>query len=140
MIRGLLNFASSTLFICLLGFSMWWARRGERQWSSGDGLRCICQMRVSGDGTLHPWREVRLLIIPHQSVVAITAKGRRGEPFRGTWTLLGVPHASLITDVALDQQTFAVRKHNNSEQTAILRIDSASASAAIMRNCFPENV
>ena len=138
MIRGLLNVASSALFISLLGFAMWWSRRGERHWSSADGMRCICQMRISGDGLEHPWREVRLLIIPAVSTIAVTAKGHRGKPFRGTWNLLGIPHASLIGDVAPDQQTFAVHKQGNNEQTAIVRIHSASASIAVMRNCLPE--
>jgi hypothetical protein len=138
MIRGLLNVASSALFISLLCFAMWWSRRGERQWTSSDGMRCICQMRISGDGIDHPWREVRLLIIPSLSAVAITAKGHRGKPFRGTWNLLGIPHASLISDVGSDQQTFAVHKQGDTEQTAIVRIHAASASAAIIRNCLPE--
>jgi len=138
MFQGLLNVASSALFIALLGFAMWWSRRGERQWTSPDGLRCICQMRISGDGIEHPWREVRLLIIPQNSAIAITAKGHRGKPFRGTWNLLGVPHASLIADVDTDQQTFAVHKQGNNEQTAIVRMSSASASATVMRNCFPK--
>ena len=80
MIRGLLNVASSALFISLLGFAMWWSRRGERQWTSSDGMRCICQIRISGDGLEHPWREARLLIIPALSTIAITAKGHRGNP------------------------------------------------------------
>jgi hypothetical protein len=138
MIRGLLNVASSALFIALLGFAMWWSRRGERQWSSSDGMRCICQMRISGDGLEHPWREVRLLIIPSFCAVAVTARGHRGKPFRGTWNLLGIPHASFISDVRSDQETFAVHKQGDSEQTAIVRIKSASASTAIMRNCLPE--
>ena len=138
MIRGLLNVASSALFISLLGFAMWWSRRGERQWTSADGMRCICQMRISGDGIEHPWREVRLLIIPSARAVAVTAKGHRGKPFRGTWNLLGIPHASLVTDVAPDQQTYAVHKQGDTEKTAIVRIHSASASVAVMRNCFPE--
>ena len=138
MIRGLLNVASSALFISLLGFAMWWSRRGERQWTSPNGMRCICQMRISGDGLEHPWREVRLLIIPSARAVAVTAKGHRGKLFRGTWNLLGTPHVSLIGDVAPDQQTFAVHKQGNNEQTAIVRMSSASASAVIMRNCLPE--
>ena len=138
MIRGLLNVASSAAFVGLLGFAMWWARRGERHWSSSDGMRCICQMRISGDGLEHPWREVRLLIIPQKLVIAITAKGLRGKPFRGTWKLLGTPHASLIADVDTDQQSFAVSKQGDTEETAIVRMSSASASAAIMRNCLPE--
>ena len=138
MIRGLLNVASSALFIYLLCIAMWWSRRGERQWTSSDGMRCICQMRISGDGIDHPWREVRLLIIPSLRAVAVTAKGHRGKPFRGTWNLLGTPHASLIGDVAPDQQTFAVHKQGNNEQTAIVRMSSASASATVMRSCFPE--
>ncbi len=138
MLRGLLNVASSAVFVGLLGYAMWWARRGERHWSSADGLRCICQMRISGDSTEHPWREVRLLIIPAVSTIAITAKGHRGKPFRGTWNLLGTPHASLIGDVASDQQTFAVHKQGNNEQTAIVRMSSASASAVIMRSCLPK--
>ena len=116
MIRGLLNVASSALFISLLGFAMWWARRGERQWTSPDGMRCICQMRISGDGLEHPWREVRLLIIPSARAVAVTAKGHRGKPFRGTWNLLGIPHASLTGDVAPDQQTFAIHKQGNNQR------------------------
>ncbi|MEI7967272.1 MAG: hypothetical protein WCH94_06735 [Actinomycetota bacterium] len=138
MIRGLLNVASSALFISLLGFAMWWSRRGERQWTSPNGMRCICQMRISGDGLEHPWHEVRLLIIPSARAVAVTAKGHRGKLFRGTWNLLGTPHVSLIGDVAPDQQTFAVHKQGNNEQTAIVRMSSASASAVIMRNCLPE--
>ena len=138
MLRGLLNVASSAVFVGLLGYAMWWARRGERHWSSADGLRCICQMRISADGLEHPWREVRLLIIPALSTIAITAKGHRGKPFRGTWNLLGIPHSSLVTDVAPDQQTFAVHKQGNTEKTAIVRIHSASASVAVMRNCLPE--
>ena len=138
MIRGLLNVASSALFISLLGFAMRWSRRGERQWTSPDGMRCICQMRISADGLEHPWREVRLLIIPALSTIAITAKGHRGKPFRGTWNLLGTPHSSLVTDVAPDQQTFAVHKQGNTEKTAIVRMSSASASVAVMRNCLPE--
>ena len=138
MIRGLLNVASSALFIALLGFAMWWSRRGERQWTSPDGMRCICQMRISGDGLDHPWREVRLLIIPVKSALVVTAKGHRGKLFRGTWILLGIPHASLISDVGPDQQTFAVHKQGDTEQTAIVRIHSASASAVIMRNCLPK--
>lgn len=95
-------------------------------------------MRISGDGIDHPWREVRLLIIPSLRAVAVTAKGHRGKPFRGTWNLLGLPHVSFIHDVAPDQQTFAVQKQGKNEQTAIVRIHSASASAAIMRNCLPK--
>ena len=138
MIRDLLNVASSALFVALLGCAMWWSRRGERQWTSSDGMRCICQMRISGDGIEHPWREVRLLIIPSLSTIAVTAKGHRGKPFRGTWNLLGIPHASLITDVEHDQQTFAVHKQGDTEQTAIVRITSSSASATIMQNCLPK--
>ena len=138
MIRGLLNVASSALFIALLGFAMWWSRRGERQWTSQDGMRCICQMRISGVGIEHPWREVGILIIPGFRAVAVTAKGHRGKPFRGTWNMLGIPHASLIADVADDQQTFAIHKQGDTEQTAIVRIHSVSASAAIMRSCLPE--
>ena len=138
MLRDLLNVASSAVFVGLLGYAMWWARRGERHWSSDDGMRCICQMRISGDGLEHPWHEVRLLIIPSARAVAVTAKGHRGKLFRGTWNLLGTPHASLIGDVAPDQQTFAVHKQGNNEQTAIVRMSSASASAVIMRNCLPE--
>ncbi len=138
MIRNLANVASSALFVALLGFAMWWSRRGERQWTSSDGLRCICQMRISGDGLEHPWREVRLLIIPNLSTIAVTAKGRRGRPFRGTWNLLGIPHASLIADVDVDQQTFAAHKQGDTEHTAIVRITSSSASATIMRNCLPK--
>ena len=134
----MLNVASSGVFVGLLGYAMWWARRGERHWSSADGMRCICQMRISGDGLEHPWREVRLLIIPSVRAVAITAKGHRGKPFRGTWNLLGIPHASLIGDVAPEQQTFAVHKQGNNEQTAIVRMSSANASAAIIRSCLPE--
>ena len=138
MIRGLLNVASSALFISLLGFAMWWSRRGERQWTSSDGMRCICQMRISGDGLEHPWREVRLLIIPSARAVAVTAKGHRGKIFRGTWNLLGIPHASLVADVEENQQTFAVHKQGDTEQTAIVRMSSASASAAVMRSCLPK--
>jgi hypothetical protein len=138
MIRGLLNVASSALFISLLGFAMWWSRRGERQWTSSDGMRCICQMRISGDGLEHPWREVRLLIIPSARAVAVTAKGHRGKLFRGTWNLLGIPHASLVADVEENQQTFAVHKQGDTEQTAIVRMSSASASAAVMRSCLPK--
>jgi hypothetical protein len=138
MIRNLANVASSALFVALLGFAMWWSRRGERQWTSSDGLRCICQMRISGDGLEHPWREVRLLIIPSLSTIAVTAKGRRGKPFRGTWNLLGIPHDSLIADVRDDQQTFAAHKQGDTEQTAIVRIASLSESTAIMRNCLPK--
>ena len=138
MMRGLLNVASSALFISLLVFAMWWARRGERQWTSSDGLRCICQMRISGDGLEHPWREVRILIIPSLSAIAVTAKGHRGKPFRGTWNLLGIPHDSLIADVRDDQQTFAAHKQGDTEQTAIVRIASLSESTAIMRNCLPK--
>jgi hypothetical protein len=138
MIRGLLNVASSAVFISLLGSAMWWARHGERQWTSADGLRCICQMRISGDGLEHPWREVRLLIIPNLCAVAVTAKGHRGKPFRGTWNLIGIPHASLVADVKHDQQTFAAHKQGDTEQTAIVRIASLSESTAIMRNCLPK--
>ena len=138
MIRGLLNVASSGLFISLLGFAMWWSRRGERQWTSPDGMRCICQMRISGDGLEHPWREVRLLIIPSARAVAVTAKGHRGKLFRGTWNLLGIPHASLVADVEENQQSFAVHKQGDTEQTAIVRMSSASASAAVMRSCLPK--
>ena len=138
MIRGLLNVASSALFISLLGFAMWWSRRGERQWTSSDGMRCICQMRISGDGLEHPWHEVRLLIIPSARAVAVTAKGHRGKIFRGTWNLLGIPHASLVADVEENQQTFAVHKQGDTEQTAIVRMSSASASAAVMRSCLPK--
>ena len=138
MIRGLLNVASSALFISLLGFAMWWSRRGERQWTSSDGMRCICQMRISGDGLEHPWREVRLLIIPSARAVAVTAKGHRGKLFRGTWNLLGIPHASLVADVEENQQTFAVHKQGDTEQTAIVRMSSASASAVVMRSCLPK--
>lgn len=138
MFQNLLNVASSALFVGLLGYAMWWARRGERHWSSADGLRCICQMRISGDGLEHPWREVRLLIIPGLRTVAVTAKGHRGKPFRGTWNLLGIPHASLISDVASDQQTFAVCRQSDSDQTAIVRVTSTSSSAAVMRSCFPK--
>ena len=138
MIRGLLNFASSAVFVGLLGYAMWWSRRGERQWTSSDGMRCICQMRISGDGLEHPWREVRLLIIPSARAVAVTAKGHRGKLFRGTWNLLGIPHASLVADVEENQQTFAVHKQGDTEQTAIVRMSSASASAAVMRSCLPK--
>ena len=138
MVQGLLNVGSSALFIALLGFAMWWSRRGERQWTSPDGMRCICQMRISGDGLEHPWREVRILIIPSLRAVVVTAKGHRGKPFRGTWNLLGTPHASLISDVAHDQQTFAMHKQGDTEHTAIVRMSSSSASAAIMRNCLPK--
>ena len=138
MLRGLFNVASSAVFVGLLGYAMWWARRGERHWSSADGLRCICQMRISGDGLEHPWREVRLLIIPQKLAIAITAKGHRGKPFRGTWNLLGIPHASLIADVEADQQSFAVCKQNDPNQTAIVRITATSSSAAVMRNCLPK--
>jgi hypothetical protein len=138
MFQGLLNVASSALFISLLGFAMWWSRRGERQWTSPDGLRCICQMRISGDGIEHPWREVRLLIIPQNSAIAITAKGHRGKPLRGMWNVLGVPHASLIADVGTDQQTIAVCKQGDPNLTAIVRVVSTSSSAAVMRNCFPK--
>jgi hypothetical protein len=138
MIRGLLNVASSAWFISLLGFAMWWSRRGERQWTSSDGMRCICQMRISVDGLEHPWREVRLLIIPSARAVAVTAKGHRGKLFRGTWNLLGIPHASLVADVEENQQTFAVHKQGDTEQTAIVRMSSASASAAVMRSCLPK--
>jgi len=138
MLRGLLNVASSAVFVGLLGYAMWWARRGERHWSSADGLRCICQMRISGDGLEHPWREVRLLIIPQKLAVAITAKGHRGKQYRGTWILLGVPHASLIADVDADQQTFAVHKQSDTDQTAIVRVGSSSSSAAVMRSCLPK--
>jgi hypothetical protein len=95
-------------------------------------------MRISGDGLEHPWREVRILIIPSLSAIAVTAKGHRGKPFRGTWNLLGIPHDSLIADVRDDQQTFAAHKQGEIEQTAIVRIASLSASAAIMRNCLPK--
>ena len=95
-------------------------------------------MRISGDGIDHPWHEVRILIIPSLHAVAVTAKGHRGKPFRGTWNLLGIPHASLIRDVGPDQQTFAVHKQGDTEQTAIVRIHSSSASATTMRNCLPE--
>ena len=138
MLRSLLNVASSAVFVGLLGYAMWWARRGERHWSSADGLRCICQMRISGDGLEHPWREVRLLLIPQKLAIAITAKGHRGKPFRGTWNLLGIPHASLITDVDADQQSFAVCKQSDPNRTAIVRVTSTSSSAAVMRNCLPE--
>ncbi len=138
MIQGLFNVVSSVLFIVLLGLVMWWSRRGERHWTSRDGLRCICHMRISGDGLDHPWREVRLLVFPSKSTIAITAKGRRGKPFRGTWSLLGTPHTSLISDVAHDQQTFAVCKQSDSEQTAIVRINASSTTASIMRNCSPK--
>ena len=138
MLRGLLNVASSAVFVGLLGYAMWWARRGERHWSAADGMRCICQMRISGDGLEHPWREVRLLIIPSARAVAVTAKGHRGKLFRGTWNLLGIPHASLVADVEENQQTFAVHKQGDTEQTAIVRMSSASASAAVMRSCLPK--
>lgn len=138
MFQGIVNVASSAVFVGLLGYAMWWARRGERHWSSADGLRCICQIRISGDGLEHPWREVRLLIIPQKSAIAISAKGHRGKPFRGTWNLLGVPHASLIADVDADQQTFAVQKQGDTNQTAIVRVGSSSSSAAVMRSCLPK--
>lgn len=138
MFQGVVNVASSALFVGLLGYAMWWARRGERHWSSTDGLRCICQMRISGDGIQHPWREVRLLIIPQNLAIAVTAKGHRGKPFRGTWNLLGVPHPSLIADVDADQQSFAVCKQSDPDQTAIVRVTLTSSSAAVMRSCFPK--
>lgn len=137
MFEQLINVASSLAFIAVLSAMIWWLRSRANHWSSEDGTRCICQMTFALTGTPPKWVEARIVIDTKMAVVLCKSRGKRGQALRGSWNVIGIPHASHVGATDLGIRTYALCRTSNQDVLAMLRLPLHSTSISVLDALLP---
>lgn len=137
MSAQVINVASSIAFIAVLSGIIWWLRSRANHWSSVDGLRCICQMQLALTQTAQKWTEARIMIDTEKSVVLCKSRGKRGQLLRGSWKVIGTPHASHVGAADSSLRTYALCRSDNNDVLALLRIPLHSRSISVLDALLP---
>lgn len=137
MSEQVINVASSLTFIAALSAMIWWLRSRANHWSSEDGARCICQMKLALTGATSQWVEARIVIDTENAVVLCKSRGKRGRALHGSWNVIGVPHASHVGATDSNIRTYALCRTNNQDVLAMLRIPLHSRSISVLDALLP---
>lgn len=132
-----INVASSLAFIAMLSAMIWWLRSRVNHWSSEDGTRCICQMALALTGASPKWTETRIVIDANNAVVMCEGRGKRGRALRGSWNVIGLPHASHVDGTDLSVRTYALCRTNDNDVVAMLRLPLHSNSVSVLDALLP---
>ena len=131
------NVVSSIAFIAALSAIIWWLRSRTNHWSSEDGTRCICQMRLALTGASPKWVEARMVIDFANATVFCKSRGKRGQPLRGSWNVIGQPHASHLNVADAHVRTYALCRRDNADILAMLRVPASSRSVSVLDALLP---
>jgi hypothetical protein len=137
MSEQVVNVASSLAFIAVLSALIWWLRSRANHWSSDDGTRCICQMTLALTGAAPKWLETRIVIDTETAVVVCKSRGKRGRLLRGSWNVIGIPHASHVGATDTSIRTYALCRTNDNDVLAMLRIPLHSRSISVLDAFLP---
>lgn len=137
MFEQVINVASSLAFIAVLSAMIWWLRSRPNHWSSEDGTRCICQMTLALTGASAKWVEARIVIDTEKAVVLCKSRGKKGQALRGSWNVIGIPHASHVVATDSSIRTYALCRTSNQDVLAMLRIPLHSRSINVLDALLP---
>ena len=137
MFEQVINVASSLAFIAVLSAMIWWLRSRPNHWSSEDGTRCICQMTLALTGASAKWVEARIVIDTEKAVVLCKSRGKKGQALRGSWNVIGIPHASHVGATDSSIRTYALCRTTNQDVLAMLRIPLHSRSISVLDALMP---
>ena len=137
MSEQVINVASSLAFIAALSAMIWWLRSRANHWSSEDGTRCICQMTIALTGAPTKWVEARIVIDTEKAVVLCKSRGKKGQALRGSWNVIGIPHASHVGATYSSIRTYALCRTSNQDVLAMLRIPLHSKSINVLDALLP---
>ena len=131
------NVVSSIAFIAALSAIIWWLRSRTNHWSSEDGTRCICQMTLALTGASPKWVEARMVIDFANATVSCKSRGKRGQPLRGSWSVIGQPHASHLNMADTNMRMYALCRRDNADVLAMLRVPASSRSVSVLDALLP---
>ena len=94
-------------------------------------------MALALTGSSPKWIEARMVIDPAHAVVMCKSRGKRGQPLRGSWNVIGQPHASHLNMADTNMRMYALCRRDNADVLAMLRVPASSRSVSVLDALLP---